>query len=75
MFVPREGNAPSLTPSLLLIALFVSFPWLGIASYATLMNRWRESNPLMCELKLPIRLTVYQRSLSRHEQNTKNMAT
>ena len=25
--VPREGNAPSLTPSLLLIALFVSFPW------------------------------------------------
>ena len=51
MFVPREGNAPSLTPSLLLIALFVSFPWLGIASYATLMNRWRELNPLMCELK------------------------
>ena len=75
MFAPREGNAPSLTPSLLLIALFVSFPWLGIASYATLMNRWRELNPLMCELKLPIRLTAYQRSLSRHEQNTKNMAT
>ena len=50
MFVPREGNAPPLTPSLLLIALFASFPWLGIASYATLMNRWRESNPLMCEL-------------------------
>ena len=54
---------------------FTGFPWLGIASYATLMNRWRESNPLMCELKLPIRLTAYQRSLSRHEQNTKNMAT
>ena len=28
MFVPREGNAPSLTACLLLIALFVSFPWL-----------------------------------------------
>ena len=67
MFAPREGNAPSLTPSLLLIALFVSFPWLGIASYATLMNRWRESNPLMCGLKLPIRLTAYQRLKSRHE--------
>lgn len=37
-------------------------------------NRWRESNPLMCELKRTIRLAVYQRSLSRHETNTKNMA-
>lgn len=50
MFAPREGNAPSLTASLLLIALFVSFPWLGIASYATMVNRWRESNPLMVEV-------------------------
>ena len=67
MFAPREGNAPSLTPSLLLIALFVSFPWPWYRFLRYHKNHWRESNPLMCELKLPIRLTAYQRSLSRHE--------
>ena len=51
MFVPREGNAPSLTPSLLLIALFVSFPWPWYRFLRYHKNHWRESNPLMCELK------------------------
>ena len=50
MFVPREGNAPSLTASLLPIALFVSFPWLWYRFLRYHKNRWRESNPLMCEL-------------------------
>lgn len=67
MFAPREGNAPSLTPSLLLIALFVSFPWPWYRFLRYHLNRWRELNPLMCELKLPIRLTAYQRLKSRHE--------
>lgn len=35
MFVPREGNAPSLTPSLLLIALFyqLSVAWYRFLRY------------------------------------------
>ena len=67
MFAPREGNAPSLTAK---FTADCSICQLSVAWYRFLRyrkNRWRESNPLMCELKLPIRLTAYQRSLSRHE--------
>lgn len=67
MFAPREGNAPSLTAK---FTADCSICQLSVAVVSFLryhVNRWRELNPLMCELKLPIRLTAYQRSLSRHE--------
>lgn len=48
MFVPREGNAPSLTAKFTADCSICQLSVAVVASYATLMNRWRESNPLMC---------------------------
>ena len=57
-----------------LVALFyqLSVAWYRFLRYHK--NRWRESNPLMCELKRTIRLAVYQRLRAAMKQNTKNMA-